>query len=53
MGETDKVKEIDIKDCPCYYFDGTIKDVDIYFSHIILDEKLYENISGYDILYKT
>ena len=30
-----------------------IKDVDIYFSDILLDEKLYENISVYDISYKT
>ena len=30
-----------------------IKDVDIYFSDILLEEKLYENISIYDISYKT
>ena len=36
-----------------YCFDDIIKDVDIYFSDILLDEKLYENISVYDISYKT
>ena len=30
-----------------------IKDVDIYFRDILLDEKLYENISVYDIPYRT
>ena len=30
-----------------------MKDVDIYFSDILLDEKLYENISVYQISYKT
>ena len=30
-----------------------IKDVDIYFRNILLDEKLYENISVYDIPYRT
>ena len=28
-------------------------DVGIYFSGILLDEKLYENISGYDTSHKT
>ena len=37
----------------CYYFDDVIKDVDIYFSDILLEKKLRENIYGYDISYKT
>ena len=37
-----------------YYFDDICKDVDIYFSNILLDETLYENISIiYDIQNKT
>ena len=36
-----------------YYFDDIIKDTDINFSNILLDKKLYENISIYDISYKT
>ena len=37
----------------CYYFDDVIKDIDINFSNILSDEKLYENISVYDISYKS
>ena len=47
------VKEIDNKNRACYYFDDIIKDIDINFSDILLDEKLYENISVYHISYKT
>ena len=36
-----------------YYIDDIIKDVDINFCDILLDEKLYENISVYDISYGT
>ena len=46
-------KEIDIKNRTCYYFDDMIKDVDIYFSDILLDKKLHEFISVYDISCKT
>ena len=54
MERKDKLKETDIKNCRCYYFDDIIDDVDIYFSDILLDEKLSENISRYDIFsYKT
>ena len=37
----------------CYYFDDIIEYVDIYFSDILLDQKLYQNVSVYDISYKT
>ena len=53
MESKDELKEIDIKNCAYYYFDDIIKDIDINFSDILLDEKLYENISVYDISYKT
>ena len=53
MESKDELKEIDIKNCACYYFDDIIKDININFIDILLDEKLYENISDYDILYKT
>ena len=49
MESKDKLKEIDIKNRTCYLFDDIIKDVDIYFSDILLDKKLYENILVYDI----
>ena len=38
----DKLKEIDIKNHTCYYFDETIKDRDIISVDILLDEKSYE-----------
>ena len=53
MESKDELKEIDIKNGTCYYFDDIIKDVDIYFSDILLDEKLYKNVSVYVISYKT
>ena len=48
-----ELKETDFKNCTCYHFDDIIKDVDIYLRDILLDQKLYQNISVYDILYKT
>ena len=52
MENKDELKEIDIENRVCYYFD-IIKDIYIYiyinFSDILLGEKLYENISVYDI----
>ena len=53
MKYKDELKEIVIKNCTCYYFDVIIIDVDIYFSDILLDEKLYKNIWIFDISYKT
>ena len=53
-----KLKEINIKNCTCYYFEDIIRfwDKDIEFSDTLLDEKLYEtsdNILIYDISNKT
>ena len=39
-GEQNWIKEIDIKNRACYYFYDLIKDMDINFSDILLDEKL-------------
>ena len=33
MESKDELKEIDIKSRACYYFDDTIKDIDINFSN--------------------
>ena len=49
----DKLREIDIKYRACYHFDDIINGIDINFSDILLAKKLYENISVYDISYKT
>ena len=53
MESKDEVKEIDTKNRACYYFDDLIKHRNINFDHILLDKKLYEFISVYDISYKT
>ena len=37
----------------CSYFDDIINGTKIIFSNILLDKKLYENISVYNISYKT
>ena len=49
MQSKDELKEIDIKNLARYYFDDIIKEIDINFSDILLDEKLYKDISIYDI----
>ena len=48
-----ELKEIDIKNRMCYYFDDTMRVSDIYFNDILLDQKSYENILIHDIRYKT
>ena len=57
MESKNELKESDIKNRKCYYFDDIITVRDISFSDILLDEKLYqekfENILIYDISYKT
>ena len=53
MESKDEFKKIDIKNCMYHYFDGITTDRDIYSVDILLDEKIYENISVYDISYKT
>ena len=52
MQSKDELKEI-IKNCTFYYYENTIKDGDIYFRYILLDKKLYENISVYHISCRT
>ena len=53
MKSKNEIKEIDIKNRTCYYFDDIITDRDIYSVDILLDNFLDENISFYDISYKT
>ena len=47
------LKEIDVKERVCYYFDDIVNGTKINFSNILLNKKLYENISVYNIYYKT
>ena len=55
MESKDKLKEIDIKNRTCYYFDDIMIFRDIDFGKFLLDKKSYktqENILIYDIWYK-
>ena len=52
MKSKNELKEIDIKTRVCYYFDNTINGTKSNFGNSLLDKKLYENISVYDISYK-
>ena len=46
-------KEINIDNRVCYYFDDMINGTKINFSNILLDKKLYGNISVDGISCKT
>ena len=48
-----ELKEINNKNCTCYYFDDIIKFEDFYIDKIPLNEKSYENILIYNISCKT
>ena len=48
-----KLKEIDIKNRACYYFDHIIKIEDFDLDNILIDEKSYENILIYSISNKS
>ena len=53
MKSKNELKEIDIKNRVCYYFDNIINDTKFNLSNTLLDKKLYENISVYNISHKT
>ena len=53
MESNDKLKEIDIKNRMCYYFDDIIKIEDFDLDNILKDEKLFENILIFNISYKN
>ena len=48
-----ELKEIDIKNCKCYYFDDIMRVIDINFDNILLDEKLYKNSYENILIYDT
>ena len=48
MISNDKLKEIDIKNCMCYYFDDIIRIAEFDLDDILIDKK-----SSYNILYKS
>ena len=52
MDSNDDLNEIDIKNRMFYYFDDNqIEDFNL--DNILIDEKLYQNISIYNISYNT
>ena len=53
MESNDKLKDIDIKNCTCYYFDDIIKIEYFYLDDILIDEKSYKNILVYNTSYKS
>ena len=52
MENKNELKEINIKNWTCHYFDDIINGTDINFSDILLDENLHERILVYGISYK-
>ena len=49
MISKNKLKETDIKNRVCYYFDDIINGRKINFSNNLINKKLYENLSVYNI----
>ena len=52
MKNNDKWKEINIKNCMCFYFDDIIRTKDFDLDNILIDEKAYKNILVYNVSYK-
>ena len=52
-GSDDELKEINIKNRTCYYFDDIIKIEDFDLDSISIGEKSYKNILVYNISYET
>ena len=48
-----ELKEINIKNRTCYYFDDIIKVFNFNLDNILVDEKSYEDILVYNISYKN
>ena len=53
MENNTKLKEINIKNRTCYYFDDIFKFEHFDLNNILIDEKSYENILVYNISCKT
>ena len=53
MKSKSELKEIGIKNRLCYYFDDNKKNTKIKSNNILLNKKLYENISAYIISYQS
>ena len=44
MESKNELKEIDIKNCTCYYFDDIVKIENLDLDNILMDEKWYKNV---------
>ena len=53
MDGNNELKNNNIKNCTCYCFDDTTKTDDFDRDNISIDEKSYENILVYNILYNS
>ena len=53
MESNDELKEINIKNCACYYFNDLIEIEDFYLNNILIDEISIQNVLINDIQYKT
>ena len=53
MNSKNELRETDIKNSVRYYFDDIINGTKINFSNILSNKKLSENISVYNISYKS
>ena len=53
MNSKYELRKIEIKNRVRYYFDVIINGTKINFGNILLIKKLYENISAYNISYKS
>ena len=53
MESKHELKEINIKNCACFYFENLIRVFNFNFDNTLLEEKLYENISVYGMSYKA
>ena len=51
MKSKNELKETDIKSRARYYLDDIINGTNINFSNILLNKKLYENISVHNIFF--
>ena len=51
--ENNEFKKFRIKNHMCYYFDDIIKLEDFDLDNILINENSHENISVYEMLYKT
>ena len=53
MKSNDKLKQTDIKNHTCYYFDDITNIEALDVDNILVDENSNENILIYDVLHKT